>query len=250
MLRAIPHALWQLLNWLVLAAMTLLLYGLSYLPACRGSDRYRQLFHAWCRQFVRALGVRLRLHDHLTRPLPERYLLVANHPSAFEDIGIPALFEVDSLAKVEVRDWWWVGRISATAGTLFVQREDKASRLAAAQAIEQALRDGRKVALYPEGGVKGMRVAEFHQGVFDISLRTGTPIVPVFIHYHAERDFYWHQQHLLLKLWQIQTAADKRADYHLFDAFDPADFDDKASYCDAVRARYLDWQREYLEGNG
>ncbi len=43
----------------------------------------------------------------------------------FEDIGIPAVFPVHSLAKIEVRDWWLVGRISVASGSLYVERESK-----------------------------------------------------------------------------------------------------------------------------
>ncbi len=64
---------------------------------------YYSLFRFWCRSFARALGVDLRLHQKNTRALPKHYILIANHPSAFEDIGIPALFPVHSLAKIEVR---------------------------------------------------------------------------------------------------------------------------------------------------
>ena len=83
-----------------------------------------RLFGAWCRAFVRALGVDLRLHQKNRKRLPARYILIANHPSAFEDIGIPALFDVVSLAKVQVADWFVVGasarrpaRFTSTATT-------------------------------------------------------------------------------------------------------------------------------------
>ncbi len=44
--------------------------------------------------------------------LPEQYILVANHPSALEDFGVPALFDIYPLAKAGVRDWFILGRIS------------------------------------------------------------------------------------------------------------------------------------------
>ncbi len=249
MIRWTAKILWMLLGWLELVLTTLPLYLLSFIPALHGRPCYRRLFRHWCRVFVHALGVDLRLHQHLTRPLPERYLLIANHPSAFEDIGIPSLFDVDNLAKIEVKDWWIAGRISTAAGTLFVQREDKSSRQAAAQAIEQALATGRNVALYPEGGVKDIRIHEqFRHGVFDISLRTGIPIVPVFIHYEAQWQFHWHPgQSVVEKMLDYMTATNNRANFHVYDAYKPTDFASKQEYCDVVHARYLGWQRQYLE---
>lgn len=245
----ILRTLWLLLQWLELLLFTGLLYLLSWLPALHGSRFYRRLFRSWCRQFVRALNVDLRLHQHLTRPLPPRYLMIANHPSAFEDVGIPALFDVSSLAKHEVQDWWLGGRIAIAAGTLFVRRDDKADRARAAADIEAVLASGRNVALYPEGGVKHVRLHDhFRHGVFDISLRSGIPIVPVFLHYEAQWQFHWRDgESLPLKLWHFISSPNSRANYHVYDAIDPGDFSDKADYCDAVYARYQAWQQRYLD---
>jgi 1-acyl-sn-glycerol-3-phosphate acyltransferase len=104
---------------------TVLLYLLSFLPRSLLQTFYFSLFRFWARAFVRALGVDLRLYQKNLLPLPEQYILIANHPSAFEDIGIPALFPVHSLAKVEVADWWLVGRISTASGSLYVRRESR-----------------------------------------------------------------------------------------------------------------------------
>ena len=91
-----------------------------------------------------------------------------------------------------------------------------------------------------------MRVHPFRHGVFRISLQTGIPIVPIFIHYEPQQDFFWHRQPLPLKLWQIMRAHAPSADYHLFDAFDPNQFDSVSSYCETVQKHYLAWQASYL----
>lgn len=236
----------MLVGWLELTIWTLVLYTASFLS---GSGRawYRRLFRIWCRIWVHALGVELRLHQQNERPLPERYILIANHPSAFEDIGIPALFDVDSLAKTEVQHWWIVGRISVGAGTLYVHRESKESRAAAIDDLIARLHSGRNVALYPEGGVKGKRIHEqFLFGAFDVSLQTGIPIVPVFLHYEAQDDFHWSGQSLPGVLMNIMGAQNRRANYYVFDAFDPKAFDDKESYCAHVHQCFLNWQDRYL----
>ena len=114
---SILRLLKKALGWADFVAFTLLIWLLSWLP-WRGKHPVAGLFHAWCRSFVRALDVELRLHQMNLRPLPKRFILIANHPAAFEDIGIPALFDVVSLAKLQVQDWFVVGRISKAAGTL------------------------------------------------------------------------------------------------------------------------------------
>jgi 1-acyl-sn-glycerol-3-phosphate acyltransferase len=240
--------LWRIVCWLELTVFTLGLYVLSWLPAVL-VPFYYPLFRFWCRSFVRALGIDLRLHQKNTRPLPSQYILIANHPTAFEDIGIPALFPVHSLAKIEVRDWWLVGRISMAAGSLYVHRESRESRSAAGEQIEAGLKEGINIALYPEGGCKGRRIFEsFRYGAFDISLRTGVPILPVFLHYESQDDFEWHDpQTLLHKIWHMLTTQNKRVNYYVYDAFDPEQFADKAAYAEYAHNKYLEWQARYLD---
>jgi len=249
MIYTIARILWLLLCWLELILFTIPLYLLSFLPAHMIKPFYPVLFHAWSRSFVRALGVDLRLHQKNARPLPERYILIANHPSAFEDIGIPALFKVSSLAKIQVKDWWISGRISQASGTLFVDRDSKESRAAAVQSIEQALISGKNIALYPEGGCKGRRLhSSFRYGAFDISLKTGIPIVPVFLHYESQQDFEWPDRVLLIqKIRDFMSTQNNRVNYYVHDAFEPQNFESKEVYCEHVYQQYLKWQARYLE---
>ena len=101
----------KVIGWVDFIAFTMLMYLLSWLP-WPGIHPVARLFQAWSRAFVRALDVDLRLHQKNRRRLPTRFILIANHPAAFEDIGIPALFDVVSLAKLQVQGWFVVGRIS------------------------------------------------------------------------------------------------------------------------------------------
>jgi len=234
-------------GWLDLAVHTLLLWGLALLPRAWSASWYPALFRGWCRTFVRALRIDLRLHQHQTAQLPSRYLLIANHPSAVEDIGIPALFPVDSLAKAELKDWWIAGRISGHAGTLYVRRDSKASRRQAADAIVAALEKGRCIALYPEGGCKGRRLARcFHYGTFEIAQRADVPVVPVFIHYEAQDAFEWLHESLPRKILSIAVAPNRAANYHVFDPFWPRDYPNAATFHDAVYAQYQRWEQQFL----
>src|SRR2546429_115594 len=132
----------KIIGWADFIAMTLLVWLLSWLP-WPGRHPVARLFPTWCRSFVRALDIDLRLHQKNRKHLPARYILIANHPTAFEDIGIPALFDVISLAKIQVQDWFIVGRISRAAGTLYVDRDSKESRHGAVDAMVEAVNAGQ-----------------------------------------------------------------------------------------------------------
>ena len=229
-------------------AFTALLWLLAWLPWPGRRHPVACLFGAWSRAFVRALGVDLRLHQKNLRALPARYILIANHPSAFEDVGIPALFDVVSLAKVQVADWFVVGRISRAAGTLYVDRDDPESRDQAIEVMVNTLNAGQNICLYPEGGCKGRRLFhEFKSGAFEVSIRTGIPILPVFLHYEAQDDFEWQGQTLPDRIRQMLFTVNDRANYYVFDPLDPKDYADKYAMKAAAYEKYAGWNAKYLE---
>lgn len=231
-----------------LILFTGLMYSLSFLPPKYLGSWYRWCFRQWCWTFIRALRVELHLHEKIKKPLPNHYILIANHPSAFEDIGMSALFNAYFLAKIEVKDWWIVGRISKAVGTYYVERESKDSRIEAQETLKQALTEGKNIGIYPEGGCKGRRIfLPFRFGIFDISMQTGIPIVPVFLHYEQQEQFEWQNQHLLYKLWMILSAQNHRVNYYVFDAIDPKQFASKEEMTHFTQERYLEWQSRYLD---
>lgn len=235
--------------WLELTIFTIFLYILSYLPGKLRRPYYFRLFRLWCKVFVNALGVDLKLHEKNRRPIPERYILISNHPSSFEDVGIPAIFSVYSLAKAEVADWLWTGRIVSAAENLFVKRESRESRRQAAEQIAEAIRQGKNICIYPEGGCKGRRIFEsFRFGAFDISLKTGVPILPVFLHYEAQDTFEWRDPYTLIQtFWRIMMSQNNRVNFYQYDAIDPASFRSKEEYNRYVHELYLKWQERYLD---
>lgn len=249
MILSLLSLLRTLIGWLDLALLTAILYILSFLPKKMLGSWYRRCYRYWSMVFVRALRVDLFLHQKNHKPLPKQYILIGNHPSAFEDVGMPALFDVYYLAKIEVKTWWIVGRIGQAAGTFYVDRESKDSRQGASNELKETLMTRHiNIGIYPEGGCKGRRIfTPFRYGVFELSMQTGVPIVPVFLHYEAQEDFEWQFQHLLHKLWMILTAKNHRANYYVYDAIDPKQFSSKEAFCEYVQNLYLEWQKRYLD---
>jgi 1-acyl-sn-glycerol-3-phosphate acyltransferase len=245
----IGKALFLIITWLDLLLATSLLYLLSFLPQKLTTPWYSYLFRSWCWIFIRALGVSLKLHQKNTHALPKQYILIGNHPSALEDIGMPALFPARFLAKEELKSWWILGRISIAAGTFYVKRESKESRKLASVELITLLSKGYNVGIYPEGGCKGRRIyLPFQYGAFDAAIKTGIPILPVFLHYEAQEEFEWQSKETLLqKLWQISNSQNKTANYYVFDAIDPKAFNNKEALCAHVQQLYLQWQDKYLK---
>lgn len=249
MLAFVARSVWLLWCWIELSVLTLLLFLISWLPKQFIRPFYHALSRIWCRFFIRALGIKLYLHEKNARPLPKQYILIANHPSALEDFAVPALFNVHPLAKQGVRSWFLIGRISYAADTVFVKRDDPDSRHAASARLIELLKQGKNICLFPEGGCKGRRIFEtFQYGAFDISLKTGIPILPVFLHYEAQDRFEWRDpQTLLQKFWHFIASPNSRANYYVHDAIYPDQFKDKKFYAEYTHNLYLQWQTRYLE---
>ena len=248
MLKSITNLFVLPITWLYLIALSVFMYVLSHMPRKFSGRYYHFLACYWCRVFVRALDVDLRLVNKNKQALPEQYILIANHPSALEDFGVPALFDIYPLAKAGVRDWIVLGRISDYAGTIYVERGSASSRHAAKQALADAVKSGKNIVIFPEGGCKGSRIYEkFQTGAFDISLQTGIPVLPVFLQYIDQETFKWTDESLVKKLWQIFKTNNNRVNYYVHDAIQPDDFEDKESYTIHVHSKYLEWQREYLD---
>ena len=249
MIKIIARSLWLTWCWLELSVFTLVLYVLSWLPRVLTGTYYHTLSRIWCRFLIRALGVDLRLHHKNINDIPEQYILIANHPSALEDFAIPALFDVYPLAKEGVRQWFFIGRISDRARTIFVKRDDSESRHAALESLLDAAETGHNIAIFPEGGCMGRRIYKtFQTGAFDVSIQTGIPILPVFLHYEDQELFEWHSpQTLLHKFWHYMTAKNNRANYYVYDVISPQGFTDKTDFAEHVHERYLQWQKRYLD---
>jgi 1-acyl-sn-glycerol-3-phosphate acyltransferase len=235
-------------GWVDFILLCLLVYLLSWLP-WPGKHPVAHLFHTWCRAFARALDVDIRVHQKHRKHLPQRFILISNHPSAFEDIGIPAVFDVVSLAKLQVQDWFIFGRIARAAGTLFVDRDNPESRKQVIQTMIDAVNAGQNIALYPEGGCKGRRLfSEFKTGAFEVSMRTGVPILPVFLHYEAQDDFEWQPPYGLIdKIRHFIFAVNNRVNFYVYDPLDPKDYADRYAMKAAAYALYTRWNAQYLE---
>lgn len=229
--------------------LTFVVYIISWFPKFLSRSYIKPLFRFWSGQFVRALGVQLYAHQKYQGSLPKQFILIGNHPSALEDVGMPSIFDAHFLAKIEVKDWFIVGRISQAAGTLYVHREDKGSRAEAAKKLKEVLERGDSVGLYPEGGCKGRRIHQpFLYGAFKLSMETGVPLLPVFLHYESQHDFEWGpNEHLLLKLSRIMRSQNRRVNYYIYSPIEPSSFKSLEEFSTHVEDLYLEWQTRYLD---
>jgi 1-acyl-sn-glycerol-3-phosphate acyltransferase len=162
----------------------------------------RFLFEAILRGFSPSLGV---LHAHkfaasvnpilgieartLGTIADKTALIVANHRSYIDATVLLEKVTASFLAKAEVASWPVLGLGTKLGGTLFVKRENRASRKQARKDIADRLGRGISVVVFPEGTThQGPEILPFKKGVFFIAAKGGIPVVPAAITYEEPAD--------------------------------------------------------------
>jgi len=137
---------------------------------------------------VSLLGVRVEVHGS---PPSGPVLLLANHRSYVDIAALLAQRPCAFLAKAEIEEWPLLGAAARATHTVFVRREDKASRRAARAGALALLQRGVAFAAFPEGTTsRGPGALPFFPGLFELAAEQRIPVVPVAIEY-GNRDDAW-----------------------------------------------------------
>ncbi len=109
-------------------------------------------------------------------------VLVCNHSSYADVLALMGAIGVDYhfVAKSEVRTMPFIGTFLRKLGHFAFDRADPHDRLRQADQMEEALRRGESVLVFPEGTFTPQEgVRPFHLGAFKAAVHTGCPIVPL-----------------------------------------------------------------------
>jgi putative phosphoserine phosphatase/1-acylglycerol-3-phosphate O-acyltransferase len=84
------------------------------------------------------------------------------------------------VAKQEIKRNPIFGPLFSAAGVVFIDRDDTKKAIEALAPALEALRQGRSIAIAPEGTrQKTPRLGKFKKGAFHLAMQAGVPIVPV-----------------------------------------------------------------------
>jgi 1-acyl-sn-glycerol-3-phosphate acyltransferase len=125
-------------------------------------------------------SVRVIGKEYMETPGAKMY--AANHTSYFDvlplmmGLGVPYRF----VAKMEVHGMPFVGTFLRQMGHLSFDRTDGNARLRQAEEMEEILRGGESVFVFPEGTfTKEDGIRPFQLGAFKAAVAAGVPIIPV-----------------------------------------------------------------------
>ncbi|MBV9882381.1 MAG: 1-acyl-sn-glycerol-3-phosphate acyltransferase [Sphingomonadaceae bacterium] len=97
-------------------------------------------------------GLRVRVQG---APLKRKVLVAANHVSWLDVLALGGAAPVNFVARGDVAGWPVVGWAASLNDTIFVDRDVRSSVRGQADALREALAEGRAVALFPEGTTDG-----------------------------------------------------------------------------------------------
>lgn len=139
---------------------------------------------AWCKAMLRVLNVHLDVKGIVAK---SPRLLVSNHVSWLDIIVLCSQRAVTFVAKNEVMAWPIIGFMARQTGTLFMRRGFSQQSNQIIQAMAWRLRQGRTIALFPEGTTtNGETVGHFHPRMYQAAILARTPVQAVAIQYHGD----------------------------------------------------------------
>jgi lyso-ornithine lipid O-acyltransferase len=180
-----------------------------------------QWLNRWCGFLLRRLSIEVQVRGEI----PERGLLVSNHLSYLDILVFSALAPCAFVSKKEVRRWPVFGVFAAIAGTIFVDRSRPQLAQKTVEEMQDALRSGVRVVLFPEGtSTGGDQVLPFKPALFESAIETQQAITAAHIGYRLEKEnvaeiaCYWGDMtfapHLLRLLGERSVTATVCFDRH------------------------------------
>jgi len=184
------HDLWRPLRyvWRIALLVLLLIAGILICVLVTTWNRHavmrngheplaHRLQRAWSRCLLRIFGLRA---TRFGQPVGDPALFVANHTSWLDIEALHSQRAACFVAKAEIAHWPLVGWLATCAGTIFHRRGNNHSLTAVMQTMVERLREGRSVAVFPEGSTSHDGVTRtFHARIFQAALDAQVPVQPV-----------------------------------------------------------------------
>lgn len=133
----------------------------------------------WARMQLKLLGVKLEIKGQLD---PNADMLMMNHQSMLDIVIFEALSDRNLawVAKKEIGDIFWFGRILRLPKMIVVERESKTSLVKLLRDAKDRIDAGRPIGIFPEGTRSdGKRVKKFKAGAKMIAEKNKLKVQPI-----------------------------------------------------------------------
>jgi 1-acyl-sn-glycerol-3-phosphate acyltransferase len=172
-------AFWFVFLFLVLFPITFVcLQKESWKPGAHGVNRL------WGHLFFTVIGMPVRIRYEAPTNPHQTYVFCANHFS-YLDIAVMMLAVPNYFAFMGKSDVKTIPLFGYMFTKLHIQvdRNSAGSRTKALQRSFRALRGGRSIVIFPEGGIKSTAIPQMHHpfkdGAFRMAIQEKVPVVPI-----------------------------------------------------------------------
>jgi 1-acyl-sn-glycerol-3-phosphate acyltransferase len=135
----------------------------------------------WSKIICFVCGIKLKMHGTVQE---SPVMVVANHVT-WLDIGVIHRFKLlGYVAKKEIENWLFIGRVAKSGESLFLSRGELASRKKVIKEISNRFSQKRSIAVFPEGrATNGEQLGTFHRQLIHAAVESNTPVQAVAIKY-------------------------------------------------------------------
>lgn len=176
-------------------------------------------------KLIKKIGIKVII-DHQQKLTSWQGMLVSNHISWLEIVAIRAYLPVRYIAKIEVRDFPFLGHIAQALGSIFISRQQKTTSLKVKQ-VTDSLMAGDSVVLFPEATTSdGTNILPFKVSYFQSAINAQAAILPIMIKYlNADGSIntkvaYWNDINLIESIWQVAKQRDVTLYINVLEAID------------------------------
>lgn len=174
----------------------------------------------YCKTALIILGLRVKIHGDIPQ-MEGAYLTVSNHHSFIDPVVTLAFLKGIPVAKAEVSSYPLLHFGAKKTGIIYVDRATPQSRKAARTAIQDGLKEGKSVLVYPEGTISHSptKLRSFKKGGFYAAQAAGVPVIAVAVQYHSQYAF-WQNDRGMLQQYFLQFASlYQKADMYISSPF-------------------------------
>lgn len=162
---------------------------------------------SWLQQVLSLCRIELIIHgDSVSSPK----MIVANHVSWLDVVILWVLYPGHFIAKQEIANWPLLGKMIASAGTLFINRNKNSEIRRIASQLKQIIHNQQNVLFFPEGKTgDGSSIQKIHPALFQYAIEANMVIQPLLLVYEDKSGKpstvtpYLNQQSLVSSIWKI-----------------------------------------------
>lgn len=175
-------------GWVIISGMVALAWFLRFGKNARSENEEETAARiAWMQWMSRRFLAVLHCHVTVSGEIPQGGLIACNHLGYIDILALGSVCPAIFVAKSDVLDWPVFGWLASRAGTIFVSRDVPARVPAQLREMEQPLRDGRSVILFPEGtSSDGSLVLAFRSSLLESAILTGSPVTAAALSYELQ----------------------------------------------------------------